>query len=60
MWFASGAGYVLDATETGELLPIAKIPYAVGSEAKQETAEPHASPEAESCMRAELHVHLRD
>jgi hypothetical protein len=39
------AGYVLDATETGELLPIAKIPYIVGSEAKQETAEPHASPE---------------
>ena len=47
------AGYVLDATETGELLPIAKIPYAVGSEAKQETAEPHASPEANpACVQS--------
>jgi hypothetical protein len=35
--------YLLDATEMGDLLPLAKIPYVVGSEAKAETAEPHAS-----------------
>jgi hypothetical protein len=35
--------YVLDATEMGDLLPLAKIPYVVGSEAKSETREPHAA-----------------
>jgi hypothetical protein len=35
--------YVLDATETGDLLPIAKLPYVVGSEAKADTGEPHAA-----------------
>ena len=37
------AGYVLDATELGDLLPLAKIPYIVGSEAKSDTGEPHAA-----------------
>ena len=35
--------YVLDATETGDLLPMAKLPYVVGSEAKSDTGEPHAA-----------------
>lgn len=35
--------YVLDATETGDLLPLGKLPYVVGSEAKSETGEPHAA-----------------
>lgn len=35
--------WVLDATETGELLPMAKLPYVVGSEAKSDTGEPHAA-----------------
>lgn len=35
--------YVLDATEAGDLLPLAKLPYVVGSEAKSETGEPHAA-----------------
>jgi hypothetical protein len=35
--------YVLDATEMGDLLPLANIPYVVGSEAKSETSEPHAA-----------------
>lgn len=39
------AGFVLDATETGEILPLAKVPYVVGSEARSDTAEPHAAPE---------------
>ncbi len=39
------AGFVLDATETGDLLPLSKVPYIVGSEARGETAEPHAAPE---------------
>jgi hypothetical protein len=35
--------YVLDATEAGDLLPMAKVPYVVGSEARADTAEPHAA-----------------
>jgi hypothetical protein len=34
---------VLDATEMGDLLPLAKIPYAVGAEAKSDTGEPDAA-----------------
>ena len=34
--------FVLDATELGDLLPLAKIPYVVGSEAKADTNEPDA------------------
>ncbi len=37
--------FVLDATEMGDLLPLAGVPYVVGSEAKAETGEPHAAPE---------------
>lgn len=36
--------FVLDATETGDLLPMAGVLYVVGSEAKSETNEPHAGP----------------
>ncbi len=36
-------GWVLDATELGDLLPLAKVPYVVGSEARSETGEPHAA-----------------
>ena len=35
--------YLLDATEAGDLLPLAKLPYVVGSEAKGDTSEPHAA-----------------
>jgi hypothetical protein len=35
--------YVLDATEMGDLLPLAKVPYVVGSEAKSDAGEPHAA-----------------
>lgn len=34
--------YVLDATETGELLPLAGIPYVTGTESAAETGEPDA------------------
>ncbi len=45
--------FVLDATETGELLPLAKVPYVVGSEAKAETGEPHASQTANhACVQS--------
>jgi len=37
--------WVLDATETGDLLPLAGVPYTVGSEARAETNEPHAARE---------------
>jgi len=36
------AKYVLDATELGELLPLAKVEYVTGAEAQSQTGEPHA------------------
>jgi hypothetical protein len=36
------ADYILDATEIGELLPLAKVEYVVGAESKKDTNEPHA------------------
>jgi hypothetical protein len=35
--------FVLDATELGDLLPLAKVPYVAGSEPKSDTNEPHAA-----------------
>ena len=36
------APYIIDATETGDLLPLAGVEYAVGAESREETGEPHA------------------
>ena len=36
------APFVLDATETGELLPLTGTEYVVGAESKRDTGEPHA------------------
>jgi hypothetical protein len=36
------AGYVLDATELGDLLPLAGIEYVSGAESRADTGEPHA------------------
>lgn len=36
------APYFVDATETGDVLPLANIEYVVGAESKAETSEPHA------------------
>lgn len=38
--------YFLDATETGELLPLAGVEYVTGAEAKKDTGELHAPEEA--------------
>ncbi len=35
--------FVLDATEMGDLLPLAHIPYVVGAESKKDTGEPDAA-----------------
>ncbi|NED96492.1 FAD-dependent oxidoreductase [Phytoactinopolyspora alkaliphila] len=40
-WWLSGH-FVLDATETGELLPLAGIPYVTGTESAADTGEPDA------------------
>ncbi len=40
------AAYVLDATELGELLPLAGVEHVVGAEAQAQTGEPHARPGA--------------
>ena len=37
------ASYYLDATELGDLLPLAGVPYITGAEAWEDTHEPHAS-----------------
>ncbi len=36
------ARYVLDATELGDLLPLAGLPYVIGAEARDDTGEPSA------------------
>ncbi|MER3555929.1 MAG: FAD-dependent oxidoreductase [Meiothermus sp.] len=41
------APYVLDATETGELLELGQVEHVVGAEGQAETGEPHALPEAD-------------
>lgn len=41
------AAYVLDATETGDLLPLAKAEYVTGAEARDEHDEPHAPESAQ-------------
>lgn len=41
------APLVIDATETGELLPLTKTEYVTGFEGQDETGEPHAPPRAE-------------
>lgn len=37
------ARWVIDATELGDLLPLAGVPYVVGAEARTDTGEPHAA-----------------
>jgi len=45
--------FVLDATELGDLLPLAGVPYVVGAEAKSDTGEPHAATEPNSsCVQS--------
>lgn len=41
------ADYFLDATETGELLPLANIPYVIGAESKAQTGEKNAPIDAD-------------
>ncbi|HXE71664.1 MAG TPA: FAD-dependent oxidoreductase, partial [Candidatus Nitrosotenuis sp.] len=41
------APYFVDATETGELLPLAGVEYVTGAEARAETGEPHAADQAQ-------------
>ena len=36
------APYFIEATETGDLLPLAEVEYRIGREPRQETGEPHA------------------
>ena len=37
------APFFLDATDTGELLPLTDTPYVTGAEAQEDTGEPHAA-----------------
>lgn len=41
------AGFVLDATETGDLLPLSGTAHVTGAEARADTDEPHALPQAD-------------
>jgi hypothetical protein len=50
------AKYYLDATETGSVLPLAKVEHVVGAESKSEFGEPHALDVAdEECRQPETH-----
>jgi hypothetical protein len=40
------AAYILDATELGDLLPLAQMEYVTGAESQAQTGEPHALPGA--------------
>lgn len=45
--------WVLDSTELGDLLPLARVPYVAGSEPKAETNEPHAAVQANpACVQS--------
>ncbi len=45
--------FVLDSTEMGDLLPLAKTPYTVGAEPKSLTGEPHAAQAANpACVQS--------
>ena len=47
------AKFVLDGTELGDLLPLAGVPYVVGSEAQSETGEPDAADDANpACVQS--------
>lgn len=47
------AQFFLDATELGDLLPLAGVEHRVGAESRDQTGEPHALPEADPrCMEA--------
>lgn len=45
--FSVTADYVLDATETGELLALAGVEYRIGAESHHEFGEPHAPAESQ-------------
>jgi hypothetical protein len=44
---AISASIVLDATETGDLLPLGSVEYVTGAESAKQTGEPHAADAAE-------------
>lgn len=47
------ARFVLDATEMGDLLPLARIPYVIGAESKSDTGEPDAPARANpACVQS--------
>jgi len=53
--------YFLDATETGELLPLAGVEFVSGAEAQSETGEPHALEKADPLdMQSITHVAALD
>ncbi|GIP41455.1 FAD-dependent oxidoreductase [Paenibacillus sp. J31TS4] len=55
------APYFLDATECGDVLPLAGVEYVSGAEARSETGEPHAMEEANPLdMQSITHVFALD
>lgn len=56
------APYILDATECGDLLPLAGVEYVTGSESREETGEPHAldGPSNPADMQAITHCFAMD
>ena len=54
-----GRDWVLDATETGELLPLSGTEHVTGCESREETGEPHAPAEAQPLNMQAVSVVLR-
>lgn len=48
------APYILDATELGDLLPMAGVEHVVGAEGRDETNEPHAADQADALNQQAL------
>jgi hypothetical protein len=52
------APYILDATETGELLPLARVEFVTGAESQSQTGEPTALEGAADPLRMQPITHL--
>ena len=53
------APYFLDATELGDLLPLAGVEHVIGAESQAQTGEPHAPETAQPLDPAGVHLLLR-
>lgn len=53
--FTLEAPYILDATELGDLLELARVEHVIGAESQRETGEPHALPDDPDPLDQQAH-----